>query len=115
VFTARYALSPYTKQIRFVFKGLISILPVSGTYFSLYILLGLRFASHLAVMKECFLWLPVVSENKSTMDILLFLLFWLKRQLFIFDCTAIPLLLFHIVSTPFQVFIIRWVTLSVPS
>jgi hypothetical protein len=25
VFTARYALSPYIKQIRFVFKGLISI------------------------------------------------------------------------------------------
>jgi hypothetical protein len=26
VFTARYALSPYIKQIRFVFKGLIFIL-----------------------------------------------------------------------------------------
>jgi hypothetical protein len=25
VFTARYALSPYIKQIRFVFKGLINI------------------------------------------------------------------------------------------
>jgi hypothetical protein len=25
VFTARYALSPYIKQIRFVFKGLISV------------------------------------------------------------------------------------------
>jgi hypothetical protein len=27
VFTARYALSPYIKQIRFVFKGLICYLP----------------------------------------------------------------------------------------
>jgi hypothetical protein len=26
VFTARYALSPYIKQIRFVFKGLNSVL-----------------------------------------------------------------------------------------
>jgi hypothetical protein len=32
VFTARYALSPYIKQIRFVFKGLI-VRPVeTGTY-----------------------------------------------------------------------------------
>jgi hypothetical protein len=31
VFTARYALSPYIKQIRFVFKGLIY---VSNAYFS---------------------------------------------------------------------------------
>jgi hypothetical protein len=29
VFTARYALSPYIKQIRFVFKGLINILLVA--------------------------------------------------------------------------------------
>jgi hypothetical protein len=27
VFTARYALSPFIKQIRFVFKGLIVLLP----------------------------------------------------------------------------------------
>jgi hypothetical protein len=31
VFTARYALSPYIKQIRFVFKGLNCILPTAGT------------------------------------------------------------------------------------
>jgi hypothetical protein len=29
VFTARYALSPYIKQIRFVFKGLIYFLEFS--------------------------------------------------------------------------------------
>jgi hypothetical protein len=32
VFTARYALSPYIKQIRFVFKGLIFITEVESVY-----------------------------------------------------------------------------------
>jgi hypothetical protein len=31
VFTARYALSPYIKQIRFVFKGLEDLPPVTDT------------------------------------------------------------------------------------
>jgi hypothetical protein len=37
VFTARYALSPYIKQIRFVFKGLINIVVYLTDF--LYILL----------------------------------------------------------------------------
>jgi hypothetical protein len=34
VFTARYALSPYIKEIRFVFKGLIINVVKTGTIFS---------------------------------------------------------------------------------
>jgi hypothetical protein len=51
VFTARYALSPYIKQIRFVFKGLIGILFLLITFMTLprrsvYASVGSRWTSY---------------------------------------------------------------------
>jgi hypothetical protein len=48
VFTARYALSPYIKQIHFVFKGLIiTKLTTAITYIYIYILQSCILRQHL--------------------------------------------------------------------
>jgi hypothetical protein len=64
VFTARYALSPYIKQIRFVFKGLILVFQDSYHLFPF----ALLFSSflHLMLIRSPFLW-------SSTFLILVFL------------------------------------------
>jgi hypothetical protein len=71
VFTARYALSPYTKQIRFVFKGLKRY-----TYVHIYIYRGFN------LIRNC--------KSQKRLSSLHSIPYVLKVQFFPFTNTALP-------------------------
>jgi len=88
--------------------GLISMLTLPVSHFSLYLLVGFPFAFHLAVYERMLLFVTCHHQKISLLyKYTLVLLFWFKQQPFIFYCTALPLLLVYSVPTTVQALIIK--------